>query len=304
MSRLRDIEFRRAYHKPDDDIAGDFYLPAVAASTRYDRAVGFFSSTIFLLAWPSIRTFVAAGGKMRLICSPVLSEGDHEALRSGYTARAERNAGRAIADWFHRIMETKRFVKPATVLASLVAEGVIDCRLAWVGNKASGRPTRLFHDKLGILADRSGDRLAFKGSMNETWPGLARDGNLESVDVFLSWRDDGERQRVDDEAGYFEQVWGDKWPGTKVRPLPGEASRVAGRSTWTRSVSKWTAPPVGRRTPRRRKVGRRGRTRQRLWRAGRRQAGGGSSSMRPVPGRPIRGCVRSAMRCSGERCHW
>ena len=28
--------------------------------------------------------------------------------------------------------------------------------------------------------------------MNETWPAFARDGNLESVDVFVSWRDEGE----------------------------------------------------------------------------------------------------------------
>lgn len=226
MHRLRDHAFRRAYHKPDDDIAEDFYLPAMRASIAYDRAVGFFSSTIFLLAWPSLKAFVAAGGKIRLICSPVLSEEDHEALRQGYSARAEREAGRAIADSFRRIMETNRLVKPGTVLASLVANGVIDCKLAWVGEEAGGRPKRLFHDKVGILVDEFGDRLAFKGSMNETWPGLARDGNLESVDVFLSWRDDGERERVDDEAEYFEQVWKDEWPGTTVRPLP-ETAREA-----------------------------------------------------------------------------
>ena len=226
MTRLRDYDFRRAYHKPEDDIAGDFYLPAMETSIAYDRAVGFFSSTIFLLAWPSLKTFAAAGGKMRLICSPILSEGDHEALREGYSARAEIETGRAIVESFHQIMEAERLVKPAIVLASLVATGVIDCKIAWVGKQAGGRPKRLFHDKVGILTDRYSDCVAFKGSMNETWPALARDGNLESVDIFLSWRDDGERARVVDEREYFDRIWDDEWPGVTVRPLP-ETTRSA-----------------------------------------------------------------------------
>lgn len=223
MGRLRDHDFKRAYHKPEDDVAEGFYLPAVRASVTYDRAVGFFSSTIFLIAWPSLKEFVAAGGKMRLICSPILSEGDHEALREGYTERAEIEAGRAIAESFSDLMATEGLAKPAVVLASLVSAGVIDCKIAWVGNEAGGRPKRLFHDKVGILGDNFGDRVAFKGSMNETWPGLARDGNLESVDVFASWRDEGEGLRVVDEADYFEKVWEDEWPGITVRALPDTA---------------------------------------------------------------------------------
>lgn len=223
MGRLRDHDFKRAYHKPEDDVAEGFYLPAVRDSLNYDRAVGFFSSTIFLIAWPSLKAFVSAGGKMRLICSPILSEADHEALREGYSERAELAAGRAIAESFRELMATDGFAKPAVVLASLVAAGVIDCKIAWVGEEAGGRPKRLFHDKVGILADGHGDRVAFKGSMNETWPGLARDGNLESVDVFASWRDEGEGLRVVDEAEYFEKVWEDKWPGITVRSLPDTA---------------------------------------------------------------------------------
>ncbi|WP_129793965.1 DEAD/DEAH box helicase family protein [Sphingosinicella sp. CPCC 101087] len=223
MAKLRDHVFKRAYHKPEDDVAEEFYLPAVRACVKYDRAVGFFSSTIFLLAWPSLKEFVAAGGRMRLICSPILSDGDHEALRDGYSERAEIEAGRAIAESFNALMATEGLAKPAVVLASLIAAGVIDCKIAWVGKEAGGRPKRLFHDKVGILEDRFGDRVAFKGSMNETWPGLARDGNLESVDVFASWRDEGEELRVIDEAEYFERVWDDRWPEITVRALPDTA---------------------------------------------------------------------------------
>lgn len=223
MAGLAELALARAYHKPEDDIARAFYLPAVAASTRYDRAVGYFSSTVFLLAWPSLKAFAANGGRMRLICSPILSDADHDAMREGYSARAEERLAETIAASFAGLIATDGLVKPTVVLSSLVAAGVIDCKVAWVGDTAGGRPRRLFHDKVGLLADAHGNHVAFKGSMNETWPGLALDGNLESVDVFASWRDDGERQRVEDEADYFDRLWEGTWPGVVTRPLPESA---------------------------------------------------------------------------------
>jgi hypothetical protein len=86
---LATIPLKKAYHKPEDDIAREFYLPCLANSVRYDRAVGFFSSTVYIIAWKSLKAFVANSGKMRLICSPVLADDDHEAIRTGYSARSE-----------------------------------------------------------------------------------------------------------------------------------------------------------------------------------------------------------------------
>lgn len=222
MTALRDLPLKKAYHKPEDDIASAFYLPAVAAATRYDRAVGFFSSSIYLLAWPSLKKFVAAGGRMRLICSPVLSDQDYAAMREGYSDRADADAAERIRDDFARLRASPNFAKPACVLASLVALGVIDCKLAWVGEAAGGRPRRLFHDKIGLLRDADSE-IAFKGSMNETWPGLSLDGNLESVDVFVSWGGERERERIDDERAYFDRLWNNEWPGVVTMPLPESA---------------------------------------------------------------------------------
>lgn len=222
MTALRDLALKKAYHKPEDDIASAFYLPAVAAATRYDRAVGFFSSSIYLLAWPSLKQFVTAGGRMRLICSPVLSDQDHAAMRDGYSDRADAEAAERIRDDFARLRAYPNFAKPASVLASLVALGVIDCKLAWVGEAAGGRPRRLFHDKIGLLRDADSE-IAFKGSMNETWPGLSLDGNLESVDVFVSWGGERERERITDERAYFDRLWNNDWPGVVTMPLPASA---------------------------------------------------------------------------------
>jgi superfamily II DNA or RNA helicase len=222
MPMLADLQLKKAYHKPEDDIASAFYLPAMAAAISYDRAVGFFSSSVYTLAWSSLKTFVGNGGKIRLICSPVLHEADIDAIRSGYSTRAEENAAIAIREELARMLASPVLARPAAVFASLIAAGVIDIQLAWVDESAGARTRRLFHDKVGILSDGT-DHVVFKGSMNETWPGLARDGNLESVDVFVSWGGERERERIEEEQAYFDRLWKNDWPGVTTRSLPDSA---------------------------------------------------------------------------------
>jgi superfamily II DNA or RNA helicase len=226
MSTFNELQLKQAYHKPEDDIARSFYLPCLAAARAYDRAVGYFSSAIYALAWPSLREFVDNGGKIRLICSPVLSTDDVTAMREGYAAREDAIQGELLREEFRRLLTTPGTLKPAKVLASLVALNVVDFRIAWVGDVAGGQPKRLFHDKVGIFLDAVGNAIAFKGSMNETWPGLSLDGNLESVDVFLSWVGDRERARVTDEQEYFSRLWANRFPGVVTVPLP-EVAREA-----------------------------------------------------------------------------
>lgn len=226
MSTFTELQLKQAYHKPEDDIARAFYLPCLAAARAYDRAVGYFSSAIYALAWPSLREFVDNGGRIRIICSPVLSTDDITAMSEGYAAREDAIQGELLREEFRRLMATPGTLKPAKVLASLVALDVVDFRIAWVGDVAGGQPKRLFHDKVGIFRDANGNAVAFKGSMNETWPGLALDGNLESVDVFLSWVGDRERARVTDEQEYFSRLWENRFPGVVTVPLP-EVAREA-----------------------------------------------------------------------------
>jgi superfamily II DNA or RNA helicase len=220
VQSLAVLALKQAYHKPEDDIAKAFYLPCLAASCAYDRAVGYFSSAIYSLAWTSLKSFVDNGGKIRMICSPVLAADDADAMSQGYTARADMDQGPRIKKEFERLLNTSTTVKPAKVLASLVALGVVDFRIAWVGDSAGGYPKRLFHDKVGIFRDGSGNAVAFKGSMNETWAGLALDGNLESVDVFVGWGDAGERARIVAEQEYFNRLWENQFPGVITVPLP------------------------------------------------------------------------------------
>lgn len=209
MSGLADLTFKTDYRKGRDDIAHEFYLPCMAVADRYDRAVGFFNSAIYVIAWPSLKDFVARGAKMRLVCSPVLPPNDIEAIENGYSQRFEQENGGKMRDDFRYMLNTPYLYKPATVLATLVALGVVDIRIAFM--KKTPRHERLFHDKLGLFYDASGNIVVFKGSMNETWAGLSADGNLESVDVFLSWEHAREASRVEESKTYFEELWENKF---------------------------------------------------------------------------------------------
>lgn len=237
MPSLLSVPLKPAYHKGVDDIAADFYLPCMAAAERYDRAVGFFNSTIYVIAWPSLRDFVSRGGRMRVICSPVLLPADIEALTQGYTDRVERDAAERLRQEAEQLIRDPFLQKPAKVLASLVALGVLELRVAFLGYPGSHR---IFHDKVGIFADSDGYSVVFKGSMNETWAGLSADGNLESVDVFLSWEASREASRVTQEIDYFEQLWENRYPDIAVRPFPDVARdqlvSAADTENWGRLV--------------------------------------------------------------------
>ena len=118
MSNLSSLPLKQAYHKPEDNIASEFYLPCMAFAKRYDRAVGYFSSTIYSLAWPSIKAFVKEGGKIRLICCPVISGIDVEAMNEGYSARNDDTLGDKLAADFRRLLTGVESMKPAKVLAT------------------------------------------------------------------------------------------------------------------------------------------------------------------------------------------
>jgi len=90
------------------------------------------------------------------------------------------------------------------LLAWMVARGLLDVRVG-VPCDDHRRPVSaegLFHEKAGIIEDKTGDRLAFNGSLNETAAGWTR--NWESLNVFTSWRDP---DRVGEEDANFGKLW-------------------------------------------------------------------------------------------------
>ncbi|MCK4458494.1 MAG: hypothetical protein KAU52_02085, partial [Methanosarcinales archaeon] len=67
---LRQLKLKPEYNTEDDMIIRDFYSPCLAASERYDRAVGYFRANIYRELGEDLLNFVVHGGKIRLVCSP------------------------------------------------------------------------------------------------------------------------------------------------------------------------------------------------------------------------------------------
>lgn len=213
---LRELDLDTEYRTGERDLMGEFYRPCLSRSIRYDRAVGYFRSTIFAIAGDAAIEFARRGGQIRFVCSPVLSEEDINALGRGYDQR-EQVIERLMLAEVDALLSDARFARPAELLATLIALGVLDLRVAI-------RPPQhgIYHEKLGIFSDAYGDAVSFKGSSNETWNAWHEQGNLESFETFCSWTDDF--RRVARHRGYFERLWAGQLESVSVVPFP-EAAR-------------------------------------------------------------------------------
>jgi hypothetical protein len=78
---LTDFEFATEYRTGEADLVGDFYRPCAERANRYHRAVGYFRSTVFAVAFDAIVGFAQRGGRIHLICSPQLSQDDIDAIQ-------------------------------------------------------------------------------------------------------------------------------------------------------------------------------------------------------------------------------
>lgn len=241
MASLADLTLRTSYHKGQDDIAAEFYLPCMERASEYDRAVGYFRSSVFVIAWPALRDFVLREGRIRILCSQVLGAEDIDALEAGYAARTDEVIKNRLLEEVRSLLRDDSLRSPARILAALVARGTINLQIAILrDDDLRGARGRIFHDKLGIFRDASGNTVMFKGSMNETWTGLAAGGNLESVDVAASWMGARDLERSRYEEAYFADLWNNVYPTLSVRPFPlvaREELESAADPDWEKSLA-------------------------------------------------------------------
>lgn len=213
--RLTEVAFSLGYASGDDDLVRDFYVPCLSAATKYSRAAGYFRSTLYVLVGLAFSDFAHRGGKIRLVCSPHLSPEDIKALDGAYEER-DVVGERTLADVRELLADAES--RPVTeFLATLVACGVLDVRIAYKPNKAG-----IFHQKIGIFEDAFENRVSFNGSANETFSAWDVESNSESFDVFRSWHGD-EPGRVARHAAYFERLWAGNVAGLKVKDFPSVA---------------------------------------------------------------------------------
>lgn len=204
---LTSIPFKFQYRSNHDQLYEDFYEPCLQNSVAYDRAAGYFSSHSLRLIARGLEVFLFQEGKIRIIANPVLSKEDIEAIEKGYKAK-QQVIERAL---LKQVDLTATTIKddPLNVLAWLIYEDQLDIKIAYTNNHS------LYHEKFGIFTDQLGNKVAFSGSANETYSGLAN--NFEKIDVYFGKRD---AERIEAAAKDFEALWNNETNGLTVIDIP------------------------------------------------------------------------------------
>lgn len=196
---------KESYRTPDN-IVEDFYIPLLSNAKKYDRAVGFFSSSVLIELSKGLINLVKNGGKMRLITSPKLQEQDIQAMKDGYDKREIVDKA-IMREW----KEPKNYIEEERLnfLSHMIEDGYLDIKIAFK------KPFGLYHEKIGILTDADGNTVAFSGSLNESEQAISL--NFESIDAFTSWN---ENSRTQIKINYFEETWSNLTESLEVIDFP------------------------------------------------------------------------------------
>jgi len=208
---FQELDIKKEYRSLLDSVAKDFYIPLLSQAVKYQRAVGFFSSSSLVEISKGISELAKNGGKIQLVASPYLSDEDVETIKSGYAMRDQ-----VVKEAIRREMTEGRtpFEKARlNLLANLISDNILDIKIAFTED--SDR-MGMYHEKMGIITDAEGNRVAFAGSMNESATAMTL--NYESIDVFCSWK--GEEDRVIAKENAFASIWNDTEPNIKIIDFP------------------------------------------------------------------------------------
>jgi len=217
---LARINFDSNYSTSQSHLLEDFYVPALSASIKYDRAAGYFSSSLIAIAPLAYSSFVSNKGSLRLICSPYVSESD--ALRLEPSATGQLGSASTLTNDIEKLIQADDLAAALTkVMSGLLSEKILQIKFA--------RPisnSGLFHDKVGIFRDEDNNRLSFVGSANETasaWSGYA---NHEQIETFCSWMNVEQDQRSSRHLNDFDEMWENLRVGLRVESASASAAII------------------------------------------------------------------------------
>jgi len=207
---LRDVEIKNEYRSLIDNVVSDFYIPLLKQAVSYKRAVGFFSSTALVEISKGIAGLIENGGTVQLVASPYLSDDDISAMKKGYELREKVIENALIRELCEPVNEFEK--ERLNLLANLIADGVLDIKIALTEQNGQ---YGMYHEKMGLILDAYGNKVAFSGSMNES--ATAMSVNYETIDVFCSWNED---ERVSVKENAFTSIWNNSEPNIQTIDFP------------------------------------------------------------------------------------
>ena len=216
---IKDITLGATYDSDDDDILEGFYVPVLRQASQYDRLAGYFSSSSLAASAKGMSEFAMNGGKMRLVTSVQITEQDQQAILDGLE-KPDEVISRIIMDELSTVDQFQQ--NHVDVLAWMVAKKRLEIKIAvplrkntYHTNKLD--PSSIYHQKIGIMYDNSGNVISFSGSVNETAKSWGE--NIEEFKVFCSWKQ-GQDEFVSSDVKKFEKFWYGQAQHTRILDLP------------------------------------------------------------------------------------
>lgn len=215
MPLLTDYDWLSKYDPDEGTLVRQFYLTALSCAQRYDRTTGYFSATALAIAARGIEGLVLNAGRMRMVVGCTLGQSEVDAIEQGQSLK-DTVAGMLLT--MPLVGASKSEKEALELLAWMVAKGHLEIKVAVPcdDNRNPVASQAIFHEKAGVMEDKTGNRVAFAGSINETAYGWVH--NWESFHVFCDW--DGGNKHVDAEERTFAQLWADKAKRAKVLDVP------------------------------------------------------------------------------------
>lgn len=208
--KLGDLQFKQAYRSGSEDLSVSFFARALSVATSYDRAVGYFSTSIMAVSPIEYSEFFLRGGKCRILCSPDLSPADWDMLSNANNI--DNALLESISNTLDDLADEPSGESTRRVFATLVKLGLVEVRLI-LPRGSNG----IFHEKVGIFQNELGAELSFVGSVNETYNAWRQ--NIESFEVFSS-TNAADLDRVQRHRSTFESSWNDEQPGSRTYEIP------------------------------------------------------------------------------------
>jgi len=242
---LRDVRLKGSYDSDSDSVLTDFYIPALSNSVQYKRLTGFFSSTTLAIAAKGIAKLISNKGRMKLVTGAKFRNADIEAIKEAYED-PESVIERTMLEELNSL-ENKFVEDHVRALGWMVAKQKLEIKVAIVYDEndvpldqGNIEKRGIFHQKVGILEDKEGNKISFSGSDNETAAGWL--DNIEEFKVFRSWIE-SEKEYFNADLNKFNKFWTGYPRRTKVIDIPTAVKEklieIAPRNFEHLNIDKW-----------------------------------------------------------------